>query len=282
MAKTTQELIQELEGKINELNPETQFATLDILSEQLAELKASNKSAKFGMENVDVPASPDDVPVELSAIDAIALKTKGVEQGELAVFSPLADKISGQDADKLLKMADSFLSENGSKTTMSAIEDAIEVYKQAELEKTDFKKEYGDILSQKSEKDKAVRESQRTLYGLLAKYGQTDVRIVELEGDSEGLVDLDVRNADVLPTGTGFSIKYELVANEVELWKWAIMYAPTLLVVDMKKAEALVKQYRVWSLGKRTADWYLPLEMPPAEIVAKILPTVGDVFAEDE
>lgn len=239
------------------------------LEAQVAELE---NQAKFGMEHVDKPVSPDDKPVDLSSLlPPIS-----------GLVSPLANKIGGQDASKVIKMADDFLSEVDSHSTMDAIQQAIETYKQAELEKSDFKKEYADILNEKSEKDKAVRESQRTLYGLLAKYAQTDVSIVELEGDSEGLVDLDIRNANVLPTGTGFSIKYEFEANELDLLKWCLQWNPTLLQVDMKKAEAYVKQLRVWSLGKRTADWYLPLEMPPAEIVPKILPTVGDVFAEKE
>lgn len=273
-----QKLISDLQEEMMTI-PTSEKGRLKALNQQIMDLQRQYREslgrppARFGMEAVDIPHPHEIEEYEKETSQTVTSVTPP---------SPLANKIGGQNADKVLKMADDFLAETESNSTMDAINKAIDQYRRAEQDKADFKEAHEAILSEKSEKDKQVRESQRTLYGLLAKYAQSDVRIIELEGDKEGLVDLDIRNADVLPTGTGFSIKYELVANELNLLKWCLQWNPTLLQVDLKKAEAYIKQLRVWSLGKRTSDWYLPLEMPPAEIVAKILPTIGDVFDDNE
>lgn len=304
MAINKQDLIDKLNDAIkaeksaNDVNSDK----VNALEEQVTELMgdtddSSQELAKFGMEHVDIPASPDDVPYKVisvgentSAVPEEA--TPEVEAKEIAENNApkmrLVNKLDSRPIDEILGKADEFIADEAEDISLSqAMAKAIDEYKRSQLAADQFKQQHKETTDQKSKLTYAVTTLKRTLYGLAARFAQNNVRIEE---KTEGLWDISIENADELPEAVDFALKYDIVpkpeAKKIEIItdadaiQWCVKWHPELLVIDARKAEDYIKRLRQLSLMDKKSE-LLPKESPPFSIQPQIQPTLGKVSYAD-
>jgi len=249
--------------------------------------------------NLETPDEEQETPDEGKLIMVSKLKGRPLEEiyGYVDTFKETAEKLGADELDLVQLM-----------------NQAIDQYKLAQKEYDTFVAGNKDLFDLKSTMSFERTKMERTIAGLAARFAERNVRIHE--GEKEGLWDITVKDADTVPDGVGFQISYQIspaaqnkkieVINDPDLTQWAVRWNQTLLAIDKKVMEQLVKDpmvaqtlnliqsavtldankvedymkhLRELSLGDQTQE-LLPVDMPPASIKPYIQPTVGKISYE--
>ena len=313
-----QKHIQDLMAGLGKLDPQSADykVKVEAINAQIMALQDKERESilkppvQANMESVDIPASPDDAE---HYVRPVGEELEALE-GNFIMVSRLKNRPVSETIDLAQEFADSESTEDTIPSIPQLINRAVEQFIEAHNTYNAFTSEHAALIDEQKEKSFARTKLERTIAGLVAKHAQDNARIVTLEN---GLTELVTRDTDAFPKGVSMSLSYELspepesrnksVINDADLIQWCVQWQQTLLTADEKVIKSLIQDpdvERVLSKIKTAllvdadkADAYfkflneeakgdqtqfrLPVQLPPVEIVAKIQPTVGNVFPEE-
>lgn len=179
----------------------------------------------------------------------------------------IASRINSKDPNKLLEDAAPYLA---AAPTFNAMQNAVDDYKKAEEDLAAFKATNAAILKLQEDIYERRRKAEASVYGLLVHAMQSNEVLISID-ESEESAKLS-HDGNLMPTGLGYQVKYEVIGDEAEIYAWAVAYNPALLRVDMVAIEDYIKYLSRLGKGVRNKK-KLPTIMPPAAVEVRVLPT---------